>query len=132
MMQVILRWLLLSGVITAIGLILIGFFLSLFSAAHVSDLIGAAQSTLLVLGALISFHFVPVSLFIAAYGKLPTIPRWTGWTMILVAPVFGWVGFDGLILRGDWGDTVLWGPYLATGVLLAVCGLFIALGRLRT
>jgi hypothetical protein len=129
-MMVILRWLLLGGLITALALVPVGFFLSVFSANYVSGLIGAEHSALLVLGALIIFHLVPVSLFLAAYDKSPRIPRWIGWIMILVAPAAGWQGFDGII-RGDWGDIVLWGPYLVTGVLLAVCGLIIALGQSR-
>lgn len=84
-----------------------------------------------VLGVTFAINCVPLVLFWFAWWSGPAEQTWLGFTMLLLSPIFVWIGYDSLILQGDWGDFVLWGPYLLTGVFLAAKGGFILMRRYR-
>jgi hypothetical protein len=108
--------------VSAVWLFLVGVFLSSFSAGPVAHWIGLeGRWAIVVLFALWGLHLCPL----LALGTVATTPRggvWRGIILLLCASVPLWVGVYALILRGDWGDAVLWGPYLITGVCLAALG----------
>jgi hypothetical protein len=118
------------GLISATALILAGTINLLFSAEgllRAYEIEGGAAAWA-VLGLIFAAHLAPFLLL--AYGWGQEGPRSLDFLLVLVSPFVGWYGLDSLILHGDWGDAVLWLPYLVTGGCLFLVGIIGALRRL--
>jgi hypothetical protein len=116
------------GLISGAFLIPAGSVILLFSASGLLGYLGIERKALAwtVLALFFVAHLIP--LLLLALGGLQERPRYLNLVMVLVSPCVGWFGFNPLILRGDWGDVMLWAPYLATGVCLFAVGI---IGNLR-
>lgn len=108
--------------VSAVWLFLAGLLMSPFYIAPVAAWIGLEGSwAVAVLFASWALHLVPV----VVLGSAATAPGggvWRGGLLLLCAAAPLWLGVYALILRGDWGDFVLWGAYLGTGICLAALG----------
>jgi hypothetical protein len=130
------RFVLAGGVLSAMVLVPVGVMMTVFGFAQaVIDWFGFAENetnrgiVIGILGLTFAINMVPLVLFWIAWSSGSAARVWLGLTMLLLSPFFGWIGFYGLILQGDWGDFVLWGPYLLTGLFLATVGALIVAGR---
>lgn len=75
-----------------------------------------------ILGLTFAIDVIPLVLFWLAWSFGSAARAWLGLTMLLLSPIFGWIGFESLVLQGDWGDFLLWAPYLLTGLFMAAVG----------
>lgn len=119
------RFVLFCGLMSSIILCLVGVFLTVFGYAnYVSSVMGLGRwiNFWAIFIGLIGLHCIPLLLFLVAMGLRGQAKRWLGLVFLLLSPATAAIGFDGLFLRGDWGDTVLWAPYLLTGLFMAAAG----------
>ena len=128
-----------GGMLSALALVPVGAMMSVFGYAE-AVLVwlgfkeGSTSPLIVIAGLLLTFslHCVPLALIWTA-GELGSAARpRLGLAMLLLSPLVGWYGFDSLVLRGDWGDVLLWGPYLLTGLFMAAAGGLILIGRFRS
>ena len=116
------RYAALIGVIAAAVLVPVGLLTAVFGGPYLAKLAGLDGSAiaLLLIAVLVIAHALPLMLLAKAlWGRAEP---WRCWIMLALAPVVVWPGAEGLLVRGDWGDAVLLGPYLVTGLCLLVCG----------
>lgn len=109
-------------VIAGAILVPVGLLTAVFAAPYLAERagLGGPGIALLLIAAVAIAHAIPMML-LAKPGLGRAEPLWY-WIMLGIAPVVIWPGADGLLVRGDWGDAVLLGPYLVTGLCLLVCG----------
>ncbi len=130
-MSGIARYAALIGVIAGALLVPVGLVTAVFAGPYLANLVGldGPAIALLFIAVLAIAHALPVMLLAKAlWGRAEP---WRCWIMLALAPVVVWPGAEGLLVRGDWGDFVLLGPYLVTGLCLLPCGVFGLLSRKR-
>ena len=122
-MRVAPRHIAIPSLFAAALLVPVGVMTAVFSGPYLAGLAGIDRPAfgMLLLIAVAIAHLLPVVLFYKAcwHSAGPGLFR----LMLVCAPLVGWPGALGLLVHGDWGDVALWGPDLATGICLLVCGL---------
>ncbi len=95
-------------------------------AAAVARFIDFPLKVNVIMAALIALHAFPFAMFalVAIWRDGP--PKWLGALMLVLCLFVAWRGIHGLFVLGDWGDVLLWGPYVLTGLFMATTGLLIA------
>ena len=116
-----------AALLFAFALGVVGSMLSLFYAGYFAQNLSLPLVPTLVV--LVVLHWLPLALLITTFIKGRPVPRWWSVLYVLVSLPPLYVGWDGLVVRRDFGDTLLWLPYLLTGLAMAIVGLVIALGR---
>ena len=126
---------LVGGMLSAIALVPVGIMMTVpgFAQAVVDWFEFAENETnrgivIGILGLTFAINIVPLVLFWISWSLRSAAQVWFGLTMLLLSPIFVWIGFYGLILQGDWGDFVLRRPYLLTGSFMAIVGALIVAG----
>ena len=117
-----------AALLFAFALGVVGSMLSLFYAGYFAQYLSLPVVPTLVF--LVVLHWLPSALLITTFIGGRPVPRWWSVLYVLVSLPPLYVGWDGLVVRRDFGDTLLWLPYLLTGLAMAIVGLVIALGRL--
>jgi hypothetical protein len=116
----------LAGFLVSLMLIFVGVFLGIFGDVNAAARwTGPAVHPAFVLLGMIMLHAIPAGLFLFVRNGSPILCV----AMLLLSPIVAWRGIDSLFVRGDWGDFVLWGPYLLSGVLMAATGLILLARR---
>jgi hypothetical protein len=117
-----------AGLVAALLLPIVGGFLAVFGdAAAVTRFIEFPLNVIVV--ALVALHALPFAMFVLVTNWRDGTPKWLGTFMLVLAPFVASRGIYGLFLLGDWGDGLLWGPYLLTGLFMATTGLLITYRR---
>ncbi|WP_413869932.1 hypothetical protein [Albidovulum sp.] len=126
--ETLLRVSAIAALLFAFALGVVGSMLSLFYAGYFAQYLSLPVVPTLVV--LVVLHWLPLALLITTFTKGRPVPRWWSVLYVLASLLPLYVGWDGLVARRDFGDTLLWLPYLLTGLVMAIVGLAIALGRL--
>ena len=116
-----------AALLFAFALGVVGSMLSLFYAGYFAQNLSLPLVPTLVV--LVVLHWLPLALLITTLIGGRPVPRWWSVLYVLGSLLPFYVGWDGLVVRRDFGDTLLWLPYLLTGLAMAIVGLVIALGR---
>ncbi len=116
----------LAGLLASLILLPIGVFLGIFGDINaVAGWVGPAVHPAFLLIGVVGLHAVPAALFSLVMKGSPNACI----VMLVLSPLVAWRGIYGLFVQADWGDTVLWGPYLLTGILMAATGLLLLVRR---
>jgi hypothetical protein len=119
-------WIWRLGVGSGLWLLLVGMLLAPFLGAGLAqrmEIAGpwAAPLVVLLLLGVIALHAIPFIL-ILMFHDAQSRKKWLGGVMLLASPFTAWPGIDGLLIRVDLGDAVMWAPYLLSGICLAALG----------
>lgn len=112
-----------AGLLSATALVMIGVILARYASSNaIAEVIGFDQGVnpWVIIFGLVGAHAIPLLLLCLAWWLGSR--TWLGWILLILSPIFTWIGFDGLALWGEPGDVLLWVPYLATGLFMAIIG----------
>lgn len=113
--------------LSAFAMAAVGTFLSPFYAGYFTR--HFSLPALPTVSAFIALHWFPLILLLKTFLRGTSVPRWWGVVHVAASLLPLYVGWEGLIMRRDFGDTILWLPYLLAGIASAIVGIAIAARR---